>query len=45
MATVTVQMMRDYIKRHSSDQFAKKVDKMPDNQVIAIYHRYIRRNG
>lgn len=38
---MTLQQMRDYIKAHSSDQFGKRVDKMPDAQIIAIYHRML----
>ena len=42
---MTIQQMKDYIKNYSSDQFGKRVDKMPDSQVIAIYHRYIERHN
>lgn len=37
---MTIEQMKAYIKSYSSDQFSKKVDKMADSQVIAIYYRY-----
>ena len=42
---MTIQQMKDYIKKYSSDQFGRRVDQMPDSQVIAIYHRFVEKHN
>ena len=41
VSSMTIQQMKDFIKYRSSVQFGKRVDKMPDSQIIAIYHRML----
>jgi hypothetical protein len=36
-----VSQMREYLKGRFSPQFNAKLDKMPDDQVMAIYYRTI----
>lgn len=42
---MSVEQMREIItKLYSSQTWKNRVDKMADNQVIAIYHSYLAKN-
>ena len=36
---MSIEQMKDFIKARYSPEFGRKVDRMPDNQIIAIYNR------
>ena len=38
---MSVEQMRAYLKEQYGDSWAKKVDKMSDKQVLAIYYRML----
>ena len=43
MASVTIQQMKDYISKNSSLKFRERLENMPDSQIVAVYHSFLRR--